>query len=172
MLKKTGASAIAIRRAEHVKGVSAIVLPGGESTAIGKLLSSDGLAGSIIVHIKEGKPVFGTCAGMIMIAKTVMLSEQPLLGMMDITVKRNAFGRQKESFETDLKIKGISSANKPFRAVFIRAPRIESAGNGVEILSEYGGKAVVAKQDNILVCAFHPELTSDTRMHEYFLEMI
>jgi len=121
---------------------------------------------------REGVPVYGTCAGLILMAKRIAEGGRPLLGLMDITARRNAFGRQVDSFETDLEMKGIAESNRPFRAVFIRAPWIDEAGPEVEVLGEFGGRVVAARQDGMLVTAFHPELTGDDRVHRYFLAMV
>lgn len=154
--------------------IDALVIPGGESTTIGKLLVKTGLYSEIKKLAKNNVPIMGTCTGLILLAKKgddeVKKTKQPLLKLMNIKVNRNAFGRQRESFETDLEIPIIGK--KPFHGVFIRAPLIEEIWGGVKILSRLDKKIVMAQQGNILAIAFHPELTSDTRVHEYFLNLI
>ncbi len=153
--------------------LDALAIPGGESTTIGKLLHHYRLMDKIRDAVKDGMPVLGTCAGMILLAKEgngdVLKTRQPLLELMDIKVDRNAFGRQRESFEADLKIPALGA--KPFPAVFIRAPVIERVWGKAKPLAEYDGKIVFAREDSMLAVAFHPELTSDTRLHEFFLKL-
>ncbi|SFI71158.1 pyridoxal 5'-phosphate synthase glutaminase subunit PdxT [Thermoflavimicrobium dichotomicum] len=169
LLEKVGAQAIAVKRAEQLADLDGLVLPGGESTTMGKLMRKYDLVDPIVEMHQQGKPIFGTCAGMILLAKKIEGQEEPHLGLMDITVKRNAFGRQVDSFEADLFIKGVA---EDFRAVFIRAPYIASVGPEVEILSEVDGNIVAAKQDTLLAASFHPELTDDVRVHQYFVKMV
>lgn len=170
VLERMGIKSREVKKAEHLEGIGGLIIPGGESTTIGKLLVDFGIQEPLLKLIAEGMPVFGTCAGMIVMAKEIVGSQQPRLGVMDIVVRRNAFGRQVDSFETDLEVKGIEGG--PVRAVFIRAPYIEAAGEGVEILAEFAGKAVMARQGNCLATAFHPELTSDNRIHHLFIQMV
>ncbi|MFZ5634239.1 MAG: pyridoxal 5'-phosphate synthase glutaminase subunit PdxT [Bacillota bacterium] len=158
-----------IRLPDQLEDVDGLVIPGGESTTMGKLMAEYGLLEPVRELARKGVPVFGTCAGLIMLAKDIAGSNQPRLGLMDMLVERNAFGRQVDSFETDLPVAGIGSG--PFRAVFIRAPYIIKVGPGVEILARYGEKIVCARQGNLLAAAFHPELTGDKRMHQYFLKI-
>ena len=173
-LKELGleGNVIATIRKEDVAKSDGIILPGGESTTISKLIHAKSIAEEIKKAAKEGKPVMGTCAGSILLAKhgdeQIEKTKTKLLELMDIWVKRNAFGRQRESFQTTLNIKGIGD----FEAVFIRAPAIIKAGNNVEILATLDDYIVAAKQGNILALAFHPELTNDTRLHKYFLELL
>jgi pyridoxal 5'-phosphate synthase pdxT subunit len=169
LLELAGAEAVAVKRADELAGLDGLVIPGGESTTIGKLMRQYGLREPIMRLHEQGKPIFGTCAGLIMIAKRVENLEEPHLDLMDIDVKRNAFGRQRESFEADLAIKGVADV---FPAVFIRAPYIEKVGEGVEVLSVIEDKIVAARQDRLLCAAFHPELTDDVRFHAYFVEMV
>ncbi|MGA7729917.1 MAG: pyridoxal 5'-phosphate synthase glutaminase subunit PdxT [Chloroflexia bacterium] len=169
-LRELGAETVEVRLPEQLEGLDGLIIPGGESTAIGKLAVKYGLEEAIRRFAGEGKPVYGTCAGMIMLSKDVG-RDQPLLGLMNIKVERNAFGRQLDSFETDLDIPALGE--EPFHAVFIRAPRIEAVGEGVEILSRLEDDTpVAARQGNMLVTAFHPELTGDLRWHRYFLSLI
>ncbi len=169
MIEQAGAEGIVVKRVEQLQEIDGIIIPGGESTTIGKLMRTYGFMEALKQFSAEGKPVFGTCAGLIVVANTIVGQTESHLGLMDITVARNAFGRQRESFETDLTVKGIDEG---VRAVFIRAPLIERVGDQVDILSEYNGRIVAARQGHILVASFHPELTDDYRMHSYFLEMV
>ncbi|MBY9082401.1 pyridoxal 5'-phosphate synthase glutaminase subunit PdxT [Paenibacillus sp. HN-1] len=166
---KAGAEGVPIKRVEELKEIDGLIIPGGESTTIGKLMRKYGFIEAIRDFAAEGHPIFGTCAGLIVLAKDIAGGEPAHLELMDITVARNAFGRQRESFECDLDVKGI---DEPIRAVFIRAPLIEKVGPGVEVLSEYNGEIVTARQGNLLVSSFHPELTDDYRLHQYFTEMV
>jgi len=159
VLRRLGAEVVEVRLPMELEGLDGLVIPGGESTAIMRLVSLYGLEEEIR---RFAGPIFGTCAGMIVL-------ERARLGLIDLTVRRNAFGRQVASFETDLEIAG---EDRPFRAVFIRAPWVEEAGSGVDVLAEVDGHPVLARQGRILVASFHPELTDDTRIHERFLEMV
>lgn len=170
MLRRIDAEAVLVRLPRDLKGLDALILPGGESTTIGKLMVEWGLQEAIRSAALAGMPIYGTCAGMILMAREVIGHSQPLLNLMDISVKRNAFGRQVDSFETNLQISGLSG--QPFHAVFIRAPLIERVGETVEVLASLAdGTITAARQGNFLVTSFHPELTNDTRLHEYFLSM-
>jgi len=159
------------RKSGIVSESDAVIIPGGESTTISKLIWRDGIAEEIIRLADEGKPVMGTCAGLIILSKygdeQVKKTGTRLLGLLDVKVKRNAFGRQRESFEAELNIKGIGKYN----AIFIRAPIIEWVGKGVEVLGKLEDKIVAVRQKNILGLSFHTELTEDTRVHEYFLSL-
>ncbi|HOV80958.1 MAG TPA: pyridoxal 5'-phosphate synthase glutaminase subunit PdxT [Bacillota bacterium] len=168
MLAGCGVESVQVRKPEQLEGISALIIPGGESTTMGKLLNDYRLFEPIRKMGRAGLPIFGTCAGLIMLAGEIYGSVQPRLGLMDMTVARNAFGRQVDSFETELEIPVLGP--QPFRAVFIRAPYIMSAGSSVEVLAGFGGKIVLARQDKLLAAAFHPELTGDLRLHRYFLE--
>lgn len=170
MLAELGLQAVEIRKAVELEDIEGLILPGGESTAIGKMLNDWGLMGTVRERAARGMAVYGTCAGMILLAKEIIDSEQPRLGLMDITVRRNAFGRQCESFEADLSVNEFGV--EPVRAVFIRAPYIEAAGPAVQTMAKVNDKIVIARQDKLLVTAFHPELTRDLRIHEYFIKMI
>jgi pyridoxal 5'-phosphate synthase pdxT subunit len=170
-LRALGAEAIEVRLPEQLAGIDGLVMPGGESTTIGKLMVAYDLREKIAALARDGLPLFGTCAGLIVLARHIQGYDQPLIGAMDITVNRNAFGSQVDSFETDLRVAALGE--KPFRAVFIRAPLITGVGPGVEILATLPDRGIVAaRQGNILVSAFHPELTDDLRIHQYFLNMI
>ncbi|MFD0957782.1 pyridoxal 5'-phosphate synthase glutaminase subunit PdxT [Paenibacillus chungangensis] len=168
-LEAAGAEAVAIKRVEQLDDVHGLIIPGGESTTIGKLMRKYGFMEAIAEFSDKGKPLFGTCAGLIVLADRIEGDEEAHLRLMDMTVARNAFGRQRESFETDLTVKGI---DEPIRAVFIRAPLIKSVGDGVDVLSEYNGEIVTARQGSLLAASYHPELTDDYRLHAYFLEMV
>lgn len=170
MLERLGSVTREVRRPRDLDGLDGLVLPGGESTTIHKLMEAYGLAAPVVEFCRGGGPLYGTCAGLITVARATVEGYPPTLGLMDIVARRNAFGRQVASFEVDLPVKGVPGA--PVRAVFIRAPWIESAGPKVEVLATHGGHSVAARQDGVLVTAFHPELTDDTRLHAMFLETI
>jgi 5'-phosphate synthase pdxT subunit len=170
-LHKLDIEAVPVRLPGELKGVDGLILPGGESTTISKLIDAYDLMQKITALAGDGMPIFGTCAGMILMAKQISGNSMTSLGLMDITVKRNAFGRQVDSFETELKVPVLGKA--PFPAVFIRAPIIVSYEKGVEVLAKLKDNTVVAvKQGNLLVTAFHPELTDDLRFHQYFLDIV
>jgi len=170
MLNSCGAQAVEIRKPEELDAVAGLVIPGGESTTIGKLMIEWGLMDKIKTRAKEGMAIYGTCAGMILLAKEIVGSDQPRLGLMDTVVQRNAFGRQRESFEADMNVPEFG--DQPVTAVFIRAPYIESAGPGVKVMATVKDKVVIARQGLMLATAFHPELTNDDRIHRYFIKMI
>jgi 5'-phosphate synthase pdxT subunit len=161
-LRRLGAVAVPVRRPAHLEGLDALILPGGESTTMRMGIESYGLDQPIRSFVGDGRPVFGTCAGLIML-------DRAHLGLMDIEARRNAFGRQIRSFEQDVHVQGLG--DEPLRAVFIRAPWIEDAGDGVEVLAQVDGHPIVARERNMLVAAFHPELTDDLRLHALFLAM-
>ena len=164
---------VKIKHQGIVKSCDAIIIPGGESTTIGRLMGREGILPEIKEAAEWGKPILGTCAGMVLLAEEgdeeVAKTGQPLLGLMDVKVKRNAFGRQRESFEVLLK---MSLFDEPFHAVFIRAPAITQAAENVDVLATFNDRVVAAKQRNIIALSFHPELTEDRRIHHYFLENI
>jgi pyridoxal 5'-phosphate synthase pdxT subunit len=179
MLAAAGARPSEVKRVEDLDGLDGLLVPGGESTTIGKLAEMYGLLDPIRARIRDGMPSFGTCAGAILLGRETMrhdgrASDQPLIGAMDIVTRRNAFGRQVASFEADLDVTGIEGA--AMHAVFIRAPWIEEHGADVEVLAAaetpLGAKVVVARQGRLLVSAFHPELTDDGRLHELFVAMV
>jgi 5'-phosphate synthase pdxT subunit len=163
---------IKIKRKGQVGNCDAVVIPGGESTTIGRLMHRGGISAEIVKLAEEGVPVLGTCAGLILLAKNVSteLGSAPTMRLMDIWVERNAFGRQRESFEVSLKIPVLGE--KPYNAVFIRAPAITKAGRSVEVLATHEEYIVAARQKNLLALAFHPELTEDGRFHHFFLNMV
>ena len=164
---RLGATAREVRQLKDIDGIDALIIPGGESTTMGKLLNEWNMLEPLRQRILDGMPVYGSCAGLILLCREIEDSDQPRLGVLDATVRRNAFGRQVDSFETDLSIPEIGA--DPIPAVFIRAPVITSVGAGVTVLAEVKGQAVAVRQNNILSTSFHPELTPDTRMHSYFL---
>ncbi|HEV2011122.1 MAG TPA: pyridoxal 5'-phosphate synthase glutaminase subunit PdxT [Candidatus Limnocylindria bacterium] len=167
--QRLGIDAVDVRRPEQLDAIDALVIPGGESTTIGKLASHYGFIPKLRERVAEGMAVWGTCAGAIFIARDVSGHPHPLAELMDIRVRRNAFGRQLNSFEADLDVSQLGS--EPFHAVFIRAPLIESVGPGVEVLSELDGTIVAAREGKLMATSFHPELTPDGRFHEYFLKL-
>jgi 5'-phosphate synthase pdxT subunit len=160
------AETIEIRTAEQLDSVDALIVPGGESTTIRKLADNYGLLEPLRERARAGLPILGTCAGMIACAREIADGDPPIIGVVDITVRRNAYGRQVDSFETDLDFAGVGEVH----AVFIRAPRIERVGDGVEVLASRNGEPVAVRQDRIMLAAFHPELTGDERIHRLFLE--
>ncbi len=170
---KLEGEAVSVRKPSDLEDVSCLIIPGGESTTISKLLHKFGIFDKIVRMAREGVPIMGTCAGCVLLAKEgdekVAKTGTELLGLMDMAVERNAFGRQRESFETQLSIKGLEG---PFPGVFIRAPIITRIWGGCEVLSEYEGRIVMARQDNLLAISFHPELSKDVRIHELLLKMI
>jgi pyridoxal 5'-phosphate synthase pdxT subunit len=178
MLRETGVRPVAIRRPGELDAVDALVIPGGESTTMWKLATAFELMDPIRKRIRAGMPAFGSCAGMIMLADRLLDGAlgQQTFGGIDMTVRRNAFGRQVDSFETELDIRGIAGRDRPgrLRAVFIRAPWVESTGPAVEILGTHGPTAriVAVRQGPLLATAFHPELTGDTRVHRLFADIV
>ncbi|PKM47372.1 MAG: pyridoxal 5'-phosphate synthase glutaminase subunit PdxT [Firmicutes bacterium HGW-Firmicutes-8] len=170
VLKNLGCETVQVKKREQLDGIDGLIIPGGESTTIGKLMNEFQLTDRIKEIAESGIPIFGTCAGLILMAKEIVASDQPRLGLMNIIAHRNAFGRQVDSFEADLEVEGLDG--EPFKAVFIRAPYIKEVKNGVEVLSRVGDKIVLARERNFLAAAFHPELTDDYRIHNLFLEQI
>jgi pyridoxal 5'-phosphate synthase pdxT subunit len=171
-LADAGASPRAVRTAAELDEVEALVVPGGESTTMSMLLESSGLFDPVGERIADGMAVFGTCAGMILLASDILdgRPDQRSWAAIDVDVRRNAFGRQVDSFEADLPVAAI--AGDPFHAVFIRAPVVVRAGDGVDVLASVGDRPVLARQGHVLVSSFHPELTADGRLHRYFLEEV
>jgi pyridoxal 5'-phosphate synthase pdxT subunit len=162
MLRGLGAEAVEVRLPADLADLDGLVIPGGESTTIVKGIAMAGLEEAIGGHHRAGRPVFGTCAGMI-------VCDQDHLGLLDVTTRRNAFGRQLQSFEADLEVEGIG--DEPLRAVFIRAPWVERCGDAVDVLAAYDDHPVAVREGDVLACAFHPELTDDSRMHALFMAM-
>ncbi|MEJ2151764.1 MAG: pyridoxal 5'-phosphate synthase glutaminase subunit PdxT [Gemmatimonadota bacterium] len=167
-VERAGGTPRKIKHPDELKDVAGLILPGGESTTHRRLLDYEDLLSAIADRYQDGMAVFGTCAGAILLATEVLGAPTPHLSLVDITVRRNAFGRQRESFVTDLDVAGLDGG--PLRAVFIRAPIIERVGPGIDVLATVDGEIVLAESDRALVAAFHPELTADDRLHERFLE--
>lgn len=173
VIERLGHEGVEVRTPDHLASVEALIVPGGESTAIGRLATIYGLIDPLRARIEDGMPVLGTCAGMIFLATATTGTDQPQLGVLDAVVERNAFGRQIDSFETELDVVGLDA---PVEAVFIRAPWIDKVGGDVEVLATIPDpvtgrdRPVVVRQGNILATSFHPELTDDDRIHELFLE--
>ncbi|HSJ16763.1 MAG TPA: pyridoxal 5'-phosphate synthase glutaminase subunit PdxT [Solirubrobacterales bacterium] len=162
-LRSLGATVVEVRDPDQLRDLDGLVIPGGESTTISKAIERDGLEGPIRAHAEAGRPVLGTCAGMIVL-------DRDHLGLMDTVARRNAFGRQLHSFEAELEVEGLG--RDPVRAVFIRAPWIDEHGPEVEVLASYDGHPVVVRQETLLASAFHPELTDDSRLHALFMAMV
>jgi pyridoxal 5'-phosphate synthase pdxT subunit len=168
-LADAGAATRQVRTPADLAGVVALVMPGGESTTMSRLLETSGLFDEIKARLSDGMPVFGTCAGMILLASEVLdgRPDQRSFGVIDISVQRNGYGRQVDSFESDIEVAGEAA---PFHAVFIRAPKVVAAGPAVEVLAAHEGVPVLARQGNVTVASFHPELTGDARLHRQFLQ--
>jgi pyridoxal 5'-phosphate synthase pdxT subunit len=167
VLSAAGAVAVEVRTPAQLADVDRLVIPGGESTTMGKLARAYELVDPIRERARDGMPILGTCAGMIALAERVVDGE-PLLSLMDITVRRNAYGRQVDSFEADVDVNGI---DHPVRGVFIRAPWIEDVGSDVRVLSTYEGRPILLQQGDLLAASFHPELVGETALHDYFLSL-
>jgi 5'-phosphate synthase pdxT subunit len=163
MLSSLEADPVEVRAPEHMDELDGLVIPGGESTTIMKAMTRDGLDAAVIDHVREGRPVLGTCAGMIVL-------DRDHLGLMDVRARRNAFGRQRRSFECDLEVEGIGP--EPLRAIFIRAPWVEEHGGDVEVLATHEGHPVAVRENTLLACSFHPELSDDSRVHALFMAIV
>jgi 5'-phosphate synthase pdxT subunit len=170
-LRRAGTEGVEVRRPADLAGLDGIILPGGESTTMLLLLESSGLDGALPRAIQGGLPVLATCAGLILLAREVTDPDQPSLGLLDVTVRRNAYGRQLSSFEADAAFDALGG-DGPLRMVFIRAPGIERLGPGVETLLTHDERPVLVRQGRILAAAFHPEMTDDPRLHRYWLETV
>ncbi|EOO71987.1 MULTISPECIES: pyridoxal 5'-phosphate synthase glutaminase subunit PdxT [Bacillus cereus group] len=168
-VEASGAEAVVVKRIEQLEEIDGLILPGGESTTMRRLIDKYAFMEPLRTFAKSGKPMFGTCAGMILLAKTLIGYEEAHIGAMDITVERNAFGRQKDSFEAALSIKGVG---EDFVGVFIRAPYVVNIADDVEVLSMHGERMVAVRQGPFLAASFHPELTDDHRVTAYFVEMV
>ena len=170
-LESAGATTRQVRQPGDLGGIDALVMPGGESTTMSRLLTTSGLFDDIKALLSDGLPVLGTCAGMILLATEVLdgRPDQLSFGAIDITVQRNGYGRQIDSFETDLDVIGFAA---PFHAVFVRAPKVVAIGTNVEVIAEYDGVPVVVRQGHVMVASFHPELTGDARLHAKFLQEV
>jgi len=171
MVEACGARGRIVKTPSGLSDLRGLIIPGGESTAIGKLIEEYGFTEALREAGHDGMPIFGTCAGLIVLAARVSGQHGPLLGLADVTVDRNAFGRQVDSFEAELPVEGIEDPDRSFRGVFIRAPLITQTGEGVKVMARYDGGVVMARQGNYLLSAFHPELTGDQRVHRYFIDM-
>ncbi len=170
MLRRLGADPVQVRLPEHLEGLDGLIIPGGESTTIGKLATSYGLIEPLRAFAQQ-HPTWGTCAGLIFLAKDIGIEHQPILGVMDVKVNRNAFGRQVDSFEVDIPIKGLEG--EPFHAVFIRAPLVEAVHADADVIGTLAdGRIVAVRQRHLLGTAFHPELTDDPRFHQLFLDLV
>jgi len=170
-LEKCGVEAVEVRKPLELDEVDGLVMPGGESTTLLKLMDAWDFVPALEKFHSEGKPIFGTCAGLIILAREVESPKQFSLGLIDVTVERNAYGRQRESFEAHGTAK-LDGQAIPLEMFFIRAPRIRRVGPGVEVLAEHGGEPVMARQDRVLVATFHPELTDTTTVHQYFCDLV
>jgi pyridoxal 5'-phosphate synthase pdxT subunit len=168
-VEECGAEAVVIKLKDQLKEVDGLILPGGESTTMRRLIDKYDFMSELKGFAASGKPMFGTCAGLILLAKRLVGYDAPHIGVMDVTVERNSFGRQRESFEAELDIAGVA---ENFAAVFIRGPHIVEAGENVEVLAKYDGRIVAAREGQFLGCSFHPELTDDHRMTAYFINMV
>lgn len=170
-LADLGVATRRVRTPEDLEGLDGIVLPGGESTTMGNLLRTSGLLQPLADALTTGLPALGTCAGLILLARRILdgRHDQVSFGVLDVTVRRNGYGRQVDSFEGDVEIQGLE---RPFHAVFIRAPIIEDVGESVEVLSSLYGRPILVRQGRVMACAFHPELTSDSRIHRMFLDLV
>lgn len=168
-IEACGANAVLVKRAEDLNGIDGLILPGGESTTMRRLIDLYGMMEPLRVFANEGHPMFGTCAGLILLAKSLVNYDQSHLGLMDVTVERNSFGRQVDSFEANLSILGVA---EDFPAVFIRAPHITEVGSTTKVLCEHNGRIVMAQQGQFLGCSFHPELTDDHRITAYFVKLV
>lgn len=168
ILDRLGAHPVEVRTPAELDSVDALVLPGGESTTIRIVATASGMLEPLRERARAGLPIFGTCAGMIVCARKIVDGDEPILGIVDMAVRRNAYGRQVQSFESDLEFAGAGTV----RAVFIRAPRIESVGSNVEVLARHGDEPVAVRQGAVMLVAFHPELTGDDRVHRVFLDSL
>lgn len=170
-LERAGAAAVVVKDADAVASIDALIVPGGESTTIGKLLDRFALLEPIRARARSGMPLYGTCAGLILMADEIVGQEAAphRIGGLDVAVRRNAYGRQVDSFETDLSVAGLDA---PFRAVFIRSPVIERVGETVEVLARHDGDPVLVRQGRLLASSFHPEMTGDRRVHELLLDLL
>ena len=168
-IEECGAEAVVVKRNEQLDEVDGLILPGGESTTMRRLIDKYDFMDSLKAFAESGKPMFGTCAGLILLAKQIKGYDEPHIGVLDVQVERNSFGRQRESFEADLDIAGVA---EDFPAVFIRAPHIVQAGENVEVLAKHDERIVAARDGHILGCSFHPELTDDHRITAYFINMV
>lgn len=166
-LERLGVSTRLVRLPDDLEGLDGLVIPGGESTTIGRLADRFGLLGPLRAALVDGLPTLATCAGLIFVAASIVEGDQPLLGVLDVVVRRNAFGRQNESFEMELDVEGLP---RPFRGIFIRAPWVEKVGSDVEVLARVGPNPVMVRSGSLVATSFHPELTADPRIHRMWLQ--
>lgn len=171
ILRDLGVETVQVKRTAHLEGLDGLIIPGGESTSIGRLMREYDLIAPIQELAKDGFPLFGTCAGMIVLANKISSGEAFHLGVLDVEVNRNSFGRQKDSFEADVQIPVIEG-DEGFPAVFIRAPHIVSVGENVDVLATYEDRIVAVQEGNLMAISFHPELTDDNRIHKYFVDIV
>jgi len=171
VLEQCGVAAVEVRKPVELDEVDGLIMPGGESTTLLKLMDAWNFVPALEKFHSAGKPIFGTCAGLIILAREVESPKQFSLGLIDVTVERNAYGRQRESFEASGTVR-LDTGPIQLEMVFIRAPRIRRVGPGVEVLAEHGGEPVMARQDRVLVATFHPELTDSTAVHRYFCDLV
>jgi 5'-phosphate synthase pdxT subunit len=169
VLRTLGTEVVEVRQPRHLESIGAIILPGGESTTMGKLLVDWGMLDTLRQRILDGMPAYGSCAGLILLCREIEDSSQPRIGVLDARVRRNAYGRQVDSFETDVPMPELGA--EPFPAVFIRAPVLTAVGEGVTVLARIGDQPIAVRQGNVLATSFHPELTADARFHRYFLSL-
>ena len=169
MVAASGGIPREVRTPADLEGIDALIIPGGESTTIGRLATLYGLVAPLRSRISDGLPTLGTCAGMIFLAAEVTGGDQPLLGALDMVVERNAFGRQNESFECDLAVEDWEDV---FPAVFIRAPVVDRTAPDIEVLASHNGRPVLVRKDHVMACAFHPELTGDHRVHRMLIDLV
>ncbi len=168
-IEASGAEGVIVKRPEQLNEIDGLIIPGGESTAIRRLIDKYRFMDGLKKFAADGKPMFGTCAGLILLANDLVGYDEPHIGVMDVKVERNSFGRQRESFEADIDISGVADN---FSAVFIRAPHIVEAGENVEVLAKHNNRIVAARDGQFLGCSFHPELTNDYRLMNYFVKMV
>jgi 5'-phosphate synthase pdxT subunit len=166
--RSAGGDPFEVRTSDELAAADALIIPGGESTTIRNLATAYGLLEPLRTRAREGLPIFGTCAGMIACARAITDGDEPIIGVVDIDVRRNAYGRQAQSFEADIDVRGMGE----MRAVFIRAPKVERVGDDIEVLASYDGDPVIVRQGPVLLTAFHPELTGDDRLHQLFVESV
>jgi len=168
-LNKCGVETVEVRLPEHLENVSGLIIPGGESTTIGKMMEKYGLDREIRKRHQLGMPIYGTCAGAILLSRKIIGNSQPSLGLASVSIKRNEYGRQIDSFESLIVVDGFET---PFNAIFIRAPVIQDTFNGAKVLATFNNKPVLLREGSLLLSTFHPELTDDLRIHNYFIDMI
>lgn len=170
IMEALGCETVEVRKPAQLDGLEAMIIPGGESTTMGRILVEQAMLAPLAEMGASGVPLYGTCAGMVLLAKEIIGSQQPRLGLMEVAVRRNAYGRQVDSFEAEIQVPALGPV--PLVGVFIRAPWVEAVGSNVEVLATYAGRPVLVREKNLLASSFHPELTTDLRLHRYFLEAV